>query len=85
MAAVADARSNADAMVRGAGGTLGRLLDISTSFSPFGGITSYVSTSPYENSPFGGISGPPIVRDITVAAGVTVRWEMTMPGPARVP
>lgn len=85
MAAVADARVNADAMARGAGGTLGRMIDVSTGFSPFGGVTSYASTIPYENSPFGGIAGPPVVRDITVVANVTARWEIETPGTARVP
>jgi uncharacterized protein YggE len=79
-AAVADARSNADAMARAAGGTLGRLLDISTSYSPFGGVTSYVS-GPFESSSFSGTTGM-TVRDVTVVAAVTARWDVTMPTPA---
>ncbi|MEO6864541.1 MAG: SIMPL domain-containing protein, partial [Gemmatimonadaceae bacterium] len=82
--AVADARANADAMARGVGGTLGGLVDLSTSYAPFGGVTSYVSTTSYEGSPFAGIATPPVVRDLTVVATVTARWEIVMP-PARVP
>ena len=78
-AAVADARANGDAMARGAGGTLGRLVDLNNSFSPFGGIISYASSTPYEGSPFTAGGSPPVVRDLTVVATVTARWEIVLP------
>lgn len=77
MAAVADARANADAMARGAGGTLGRLVDLTTSYSPFSGVMSYAT--PYETPAYVGNNAPVMVRDLTVTAMVTARWEIDMP------
>lgn len=79
VAAVQDARADADAMARGAGGTLGRLVDLTTSYSPFGGLVSYASTTPYEGSPFAAMPTPAVIRDLTVVATVTARWEIVMP------
>lgn len=79
-AAVADARSNADAMARAAGGTLGRLMDLNTSFSPYGSVTSY-AVGPFEGNAFA-VSSPLMVRDVTVVAVVTGRWELSSASPA---
>lgn len=78
-AAVADARANAEAMARGAGGTLGRLVDLNTAYAPFSGLVSYESSSPSEGGFFLGAGSPPAVRDITVVAMVSARWEIAMP------
>ena len=79
VAAVQDARANADAMARGAGGTLGQLVDLNTSYSPFGGLVSYATTTSYETSPFSAMATPAVIRDLTVVATVTARWEIVMP------
>lgn len=76
-AAVTDARSNADAMARAAGATLGRLVDLNTSYSPLGGVISY-ATSSFEGATFPGASLV-TVRDVTVVAMVTTRWELAPP------
>ncbi|MDQ2888993.1 MAG: hypothetical protein M3R65_00375 [Gemmatimonadota bacterium] len=67
-------------MARGAGGRIGRLVDLNTSYSPFGGVTSYLSTNAYESSPFAA-STPPTSHDLTVVATVSARWEIEMPAP----
>jgi len=74
-AAVADAHANADAMAHAAGGTLGRLVELSTSYSPFGAVTSYAVGS-FEGNAFA-TTAPLMVRDVTVTAVVNGRWELS--------
>lgn len=54
-------------------------MDLNTSYSPFGGLVSYATTTSYETSPFSAMATPAVIRDLTVVATVTARWEIVMP------
>ena len=68
--AVANARSDAEALARAAGGTLGPLLELSSSFAPgrpqeFGGMTAMAARAPTPIEP----------GQQTISANVLARWQ----------
>jgi len=85
--AVAQAQRDADALAKAAGGSLGRLLSMSSSGigGPVGGYSSDVYFSvEREMAMAGGTAFPTMInpRDLTVAVSVFGRWEF-IPGPSR--
>lgn len=75
--AVRRARADAEALARAAGGSLGRILEITNAPGP--GVVSVYARGGFEGAA-GGIATPIEAGQTTVTAAVTVRWELVRGG-----